>query len=100
MSDLCLTLVFPPPIEEKLLDALLLSASERVFTSVAAAAHGLRHESMNDTERVRGRSRATHVQLVIPASEKDALIAMLRERFAGTSLRYWITPVIETGGPL
>lgn len=100
MSDLCLTMVFPPLLEEKLLDALLLSASDRVFTSVAASAHGLRHDRMDDTERVRGRSRATHVQIVISASEKDALVAMLRERFSGTGLRYWVTPVIETGGPL
>ena len=27
----------------------------------------------------------------------DALLVLLRERFTGAGLRYWLTPVIERG---
>ncbi len=41
MSELCLTLVCPPEVEEKLLDLLLLWPGATIFTSTATAAHGL-----------------------------------------------------------
>ena len=44
MSELCLTLLCPPAIEEKLLDLLLLSPNATVFTSAPIAAHGLAQE--------------------------------------------------------
>jgi hypothetical protein len=100
MNALCLTLLAPTEIDEKLLDALLMYCGDRVFTSAAAAAHGLQHEHMTDVERVRGRVRATQVQVVIGVGEKDALLAKLRTQFAGTGLRYWVSPISESDGPL
>lgn len=49
MSELCLTLVCPPAVEEKLLDLLLLSPNVTVFTSTAKAAHGTVHEILDQT---------------------------------------------------
>jgi soluble P-type ATPase len=97
MSELCLTLLCPPAVEEKLLDLLLLSAKTRVFTSVPIAAHGLALNALSQTEQVLGRSFATQVQVIIASADKEALLAAIRAQLAGAGLRYWTTPVVEAG---
>ena len=98
MSELCLTLLCPPAIEEKLLDLLLMSPDiVTVFTSTVTAAHGLPHEDLDQTEQVLGRARATEVEVIFAESDKAALLESLRQQFASTGLRYWVTTVIEAG---
>ncbi len=96
MSELCLTLLCLPAIEEKLLDFLLLSEVQ-VFTSTPTAEHGLDQKNLDPMEQVLGRARATQIQAIISAADKEPLLAALRQQFSGTGLRYWITPVIEAG---
>ncbi len=97
MSELCLTLICPPAVEEKLLDLLLLSPNATVFTSTATAAHGLAHEYLDQTEQVLGRARATEIQVIFAAADKAALLEAIRQQFAGAGLRYWVTTVVEAG---
>jgi hypothetical protein len=97
MSELCLTLLCPPAIEEKLLDLLLLSTTPTVFTSTPTAAHGLAHEYLDQTEQVLGQARATKVQVIFAAADKTALLEALHREFAGVGLRYWVTTLVETG---
>ena len=97
MSELCLTLLCPPAVEEKLLDLLLLSPNTAVFTNTPTAAHGLALGSLDQTEQVLGRAFATQVQVVIRDIDKEALLGDIHEQFAGAGLRYWITPVSEAG---
>lgn len=97
MSELCLTLICPPAVEEKLLDLLLLSPNATVFTSTATAAHGLAHEYLDQTEQVLGRARATEIQVIFAAADKSALLEAIRQQFAGAGLRYWVTTVVEAG---
>ncbi|MBI5937005.1 MAG: DUF3240 family protein [Betaproteobacteria bacterium] len=97
MSELCLTLLCPPAVEEKLLDLLLMSPNATVFTSTPTAAHGLAHEDFDQTEQVLGRARATAVQVILAAADKAALLEAMRRQFAGAGLRYWVTPIVESG---
>lgn len=97
MSELCLTLLCPPALEEKLLDLLLMSPKVKLFTSTATFAHGLAHERLDQTEQVLGRARATEVKVIFAAAEQVSLLAALRRQFAGAGLRYWVTTVIEAG---
>ena len=97
MSELCLTLLCPPAIEEKLLDLLLLSSNATVFTSAPIAAHGLAVAKLSQTEQVQGRARATEVQVIFAAADKTTLLEHIRQQFAGTGLRYWVTTVVEAG---
>jgi hypothetical protein len=97
MSELCLTLLCPPAVEEKLLDLLLLSANATVFTSTPTAAHGLAHEYLDQTEQVLGRARATAVQVIFDAADQARLLDAIRRQFSGAGLRYWLTPVVESG---
>lgn len=97
MSELCLTVLCPPAVEEKLLDLLLMSPHAAVFTSAPTAAHGLEHGNLSQTEQVLGRAHATQIQVVFPAADKTALLEQIRQEFAGAGLRYWLTTVVEAG---
>ncbi len=97
MSEFCLTLICPPAVEENLLDLLLLSPNVTVFTSTATAAHGLAHESLDQTEQVLGRAHAKEIQVLFAAADKTMLLEHIRRQFAGTGLRYWLTTVVEAG---
>ena len=98
MPEFCLTLLCPQAVEEKLLDLLLMSPDVEIFTSAPTAAHGLAGGVMSQTEQVLGRRQATQIQVVLPEAGKDALLAAIRQQFAGVGLRYWVTPVAEAGG--
>ena len=97
MSEFCLNILCPLAVEEKLLDLLLMSPNAEVFTSAPTAAHGLAFGRLSQSEQVLGRMRATQVQVVLSEADKDALLKIIRQQFAGVGLRYWITPVIESG---
>lgn len=97
MPKSCLTLVFNPEIEEKLLDLLLEAANEELFVSAPAFSHGTAHGRLSSEEKVMGRSRAIQVQLLVTETQQAHLLQLLRERFAGTGLRYWATPLSIDG---
>ena len=97
MTELCLTILCPPSVEEKLLDLLLLSPNVAVFTSAPTAAHGLAFSNLNQTEQVLGRAFATQVQVIIPIANKLDLLGSIQDQFAGAGLRYWTSPIIEAG---
>ena len=97
MSDLCLTLLCPPAIEEKLLDLLLLSPAVTVFTSTRTAAHGLIARNLSQTEQVMGRAHATEIKVIVAAANQATLLEYIRRQFAGTGLRFWLTAVIDAG---
>lgn len=97
MSELCLTLLCPTTLEEKLLDALLMTPEISVFTSTPTAAHGLATGRLSAAEQVLGRALVTQVQALLMLNDREDVLSSIREQFAGTGLRYWITPVIETG---
>lgn len=97
MAEYCLTLLCAPELEERVLDTLLLAPELTIFTSTPAAVHGLSHERLDDTEQVLGRAFATQVQALLPATACNALLAIIRREFAGARVRYWVTPVMESG---
>jgi Protein of unknown function (DUF3240) len=97
MSELAITFLCPIALEEKLFDLLLLDGKVRIFTSMATAVHGVSHDKLDQAELVLGRARATSVQVIFDAAEKDNLLSRLRREFNRTGLRYWLTPVLESG---
>jgi hypothetical protein len=97
MPDLCLTLLCPPALEERVLDALLMMSEVAVFASSAAAAHGLSHARLSATEQVLGLAVMTQVQVLLSDAQRPKILADLKQQFAGTGLHYWMTPIIEAG---
>lgn len=97
MSELCLTLLCPPMLEEQLLDMLLMSPETVVFTSTPTAAHGAAAGNLSAAEQVLGRAIATQIQVLLADKDKDALLNAIRQQFTGAGMRYWVTPVLEQG---
>lgn len=97
MHEICLTLLCPSMLEEKLLDMLLISPEITMFTSSQTAAHGLSHARLNASEQVLGRAFVTQVQVLLLLKDQTAILAKIGQQFAGTGLRYWMTPVIAAG---
>ena len=95
--ELCLVMVAPPQIEEKLLDVLLAAVGNEVFTSMPSFSHGTAQGRLSSIEQVMGRSRSVQVQIIVTEAEMATLLQRLRESFAGTGLRYWATPLAALG---
>lgn len=92
-----LVLLAPPSIEEKLVDLLLGTVGNEVFTSVPTFSHGTAHGRFNAMEQVMGRSAAVQMQIVLTETEMNALMLRLRADFRGTGLRYWASPLTLEG---
>jgi len=97
MPELCLYLLCPASLEEKVLDLLLMHPDLAVFTSTRTAAHGLGLGELSAHEQVLGRALATEIQVLVRAGDKDALLEAVRGEFAGAGLRYWIIPLTQAG---
>lgn len=97
MADVCLTLICPPTLEEKLLDALLERVDDQLFTSTPTHSHGSAPGRLSAHEQVMGRSRAVQVQVLLSQTELQGLRQVLESDFRGTGLRYWATAVTEEG---
>ncbi len=97
MSKYCLTLICSPEIEEKLLDTVLSTLEDEVFTSTPTFSHGTSHGRLSNLEKVMGRSRSVQVQIITTDEELASLIELLQRRFMGTGLRYWATPLHTEG---
>ena len=97
MSKYCFSLICDPDVEEKLLDALLTTFDDEIFTSTPVFSHGTAHGRLSAGEQVMGRSRSVFVQIIVTAEESIALDALLRRDFAGTGIRFWTTALAAEG---
>lgn len=97
MSKYCLNLICPPVVEEKMLDMLLDSDDNAIFTSVPVHSHGTAHGRLSTQEQVMGRSRSTRIQILLGEDAMARLLERIKNEFAGTGIRYWATPVACEG---
>ena len=97
MSDLCLTLLCPPTLEEKLLDMLLINPAVSLFTSAPTAAHGASAGQLSPSEQVLGRALVTQIQVLFASADKETLLSGIQQQFGGAGLRYWVAPILEQG---
>lgn len=93
-----LTLVMPVDVEDALVETLLEHPDLAPgFTSQPVEGHGQRVSFIGTAEHVRGRAAYCRVQLVVPRADADALLALLRERFATSRVFFWMVPAIASG---
>lgn len=97
-TTVVLTLVMPVDVEDALLETLLEHPDLAPgFTSQPVEGHGQRVSFIGTAEHVRGRAAYRRVQLVVPRADADALLALLRERFATSRVFFWMVPAIASG---
>ena len=97
MSDILLTLLSAHALQERLLDALLQTEGIAILCSTPAALHGLPADTLSQSEQVLGHAKATEIRLLINHSLLPALLDKLQKEFAGAGLRYWTSPVLDSG---
>jgi len=93
-----LTLIVPRALEDMLADALLASEPPLPgWTLIQVHGHGgdFRHASVR--ERVRGRLERSQFTLLLGATQAEALLQALRQRFSAGSLHWWSVPVLAEG---
>ncbi len=97
MAKLCFSIICTTEIEEKLLDSLLTSFPEDVFSSMPVFSHGTLPGKMSMIEQVIGRSASVCVQILVSVQECEQLQDLLRRDFRGTGIRYWATALVVDG---
>ena len=97
-ASVVLTLVMPVDVEDAVLETLLDHPDLAPgFTSQAVEGHGRRVSFIGTAEHVRGRAAYSRVQMVVPRSDADTLLALLRERLATSRVFFWMIPAIASG---
>lgn len=97
-TSVVLTLVMPVDVEDALVETLLEHPDLAPgFTSQPVEGHGQRVSFIGTAEHVRGRAAYCRVQLVVPRADADALLALLRERFATSRVFFWMVPALASG---
>lgn len=97
-ASVVLTLVMPVYVEDALLETLLEHPDLAPgFTSQQVEGHGQRVSFIGTAEHVRGRAAYSRVQMVVPRTDADTLLALLRERFATSRVFFWIVPALASG---
>ena len=97
MDNYCLSLLCSPQTEDRLLDLLLESTGDTLFTSSRAYSHGAPHEILSIEEQVLGRRPMVLVQVLLNKDALEPLISSLAHSFAGLGLTYWATSVAQQG---
>lgn len=93
-----LTLVFPPNVEERLLELLLEQEPPLPgFTVVAGEGHGADFATASLREQVRGRVARRIVLMVLPAESIEQLIGRLRATLPNPHVTWWVEPVVAFG---
>lgn len=98
MSETCLiNLVVTPEVEDAVTDWLLERDGVAGFSSHPIAGHGSSVHAMSLAEQVAGRRRQILFQLYLPLDEAQALLAAVRQDFAGSGMHFWLLPVLDSG---
>ena len=99
-ADCCLTIVLPQSLEEDFVDHLLEHpewVGGFVIARVDGSGQSVQLRGLG--EMVRGRSRRLQLQIVMPRAHAAALIDSHTQLFGGPGIFWWITPVLDSGGP-
>ena len=97
-ANCLLTLVFPPSLEEEVIDLLLQHPqwSSR-FVCFRADGHGQAMPLSGSAELVRGRTPRLIVQMIVLRGEVHQLLAELRAAVASPEVAYWMVELAESG---
>jgi len=97
MSECLLIIVTPHSIEESLVDWLLERSDLSGFSSIRIDGHGSHQSVLSLAEQVLGRQRKIMFHVHTDCGHIDDLLAAIRRDFSGTSLHYWVMPLVAAG---
>lgn len=94
MSDVLLTIIAPPALEDAIVD-WLLARELRGFTSWACYGHGAFDRELDAAEQVAGRKRQVAFWIQLPRDEAQPLIDGVTASFGEGTLHCWTTPLLS-----
>lgn len=96
-DEALLSLVFPPALNDLLVDWLLEQPQIKGFISLPVNGHGGSEHSMSAAEKVAGYRKAVMIQTHMPRRDACDLLSRLKQDFQGSDIHYWLAPLIEGG---
>ena len=97
MTQILLTLICPPSLEQTVTDWLLEQEDMPGFTSISVYGHGSHPDSLSLIEQVEGRKKQIMFQVHMSSERAETAINDLKKEFTGTKIHYWLTPVLDSG---
>lgn len=96
--DVCLNLILPNALKDKVLDELL-KHPEWVgpFTTHRVEGHGDPDSIESPAEKVRGRAERVRIEILMDTRHVDELMAELRVGLASEESVWWLTPILRAG---
>lgn len=96
--DVCLNLILPDALKDKVLDELL-KHPEWVgpFTTHRVEGHGDPDSIESPAEKVRGRAERVRIEILMEMAHVEALLAELRAGLASSESVWWLTPILRAG---
>ncbi len=96
-DEALLSLVFPPALNDLLVDWLLEQPEVKGFISLPVNGHGGSEHSMSAAEKVAGYRKGAMIQTHMPQKKACELLRRLKKVFHGSDIHYWMTPLIVGG---
>ena len=96
-QEYLITINVPPSLEENIVDCLLTFESATGFSSFNINAHDHKNEGFSLAEQVTGRQNKVRFQMYVPEQDLQALLAKLKDNFAGAGIHYWVLPIADSG---
>lgn len=96
-QEFLITLNIPPALEGIIVDNLLLLEFERGFSGFTVFTHHHENKGLSLAEQVTGRQKRIQFQMYVNGTNLALLLENLRENFSGSSIQYWVMPVLESG---
>ncbi len=96
-NEYLVTLNVPPALEGMMVDNLLMMEFERGFSGFPVFAHHHENKGLSIAEQVTGRQKKIRFQMYVNETDLEKLLAQLREIFSGSSIEYWVMPVLKNG---
>jgi len=92
-----LSLLVPTGLRDDIIDALIGCELVSGFSMTAIAGYSREHSQYDVREQVAGYRELFRFDVMHERECQDALMHELHATFETTSIRYWITPVLEQG---
>lgn len=96
--DACLNLILPNALKDQVLEQLLKHADwVGPFTTHRVEGHGDPGSIASPAEQVRGRAERVRIEILMDATQVEALLAQLCAGLTSRESIWWLTPVLASG---
>lgn len=96
-SDFLFTFNVPKKLKDEVIDHLMNSELASGFSLTSIMGYSNEHSSFSLDEQVRGYKNLFQFEVLVSEEKLTELKANLAKTFSTVKIRYWVTPIIESG---